>query len=153
MVRDEVRALRPAGGGRGFAVRFETLPGEQAQVDFAEFRVSFKAEPGVVHIIWLFSMVLGYSRLVWGRFVHRQTMQTVPACHKAAFEAFGGVPRQILYDRMKTAVRGGSVCLHTLAAWISGLPLVDHAAARSGWSKYSWSGVRPPSAKCGLTAL
>ena len=35
MVRDEVRALRPAGGGKGFAVRFETLPGEQAQVDFA----------------------------------------------------------------------------------------------------------------------
>ncbi|MEG3174035.1 IS21 family transposase [Sphingomonas sp. ZB1N12] len=106
MVRDEVRALRPAGGGKAYAVRFETLPGEQAQVDFAQFRVSFTAEPGVVHIVWLFSMVLGYSRLIWGRFAHRQTMQTVLACHKAAFEAFGGVPRQILYDRMKTAVIG-----------------------------------------------
>lgn len=106
MVRDEVRALRPAGGGKGFAVRFETLPGEQAQVDFAQFRVSFTDEPGVVHIVWLFSIVLGYSRLIWGRFAHRQTMQTVLACHKAAFEAFGGVPRQILYDRMKTAVIG-----------------------------------------------
>ena len=51
------------------------------------------------------------------------------------------------------ANRGGSVCLHRLAAWISGLPLVDHAAARSGWVKYSWSGVRSPSAECGLTAL
>ena len=49
--------------------------------------------------------------------------------------------------------RGGSVCLHRLAAWISGLPLVDHAAARSGCAKYIWSGVRPPSAECGLTAL
>lgn len=49
--------------------------------------------------------------------------------------------------------RGGSVCLNRLAARISVLPLVDHAAARSGWSKYSWSGVRPPSAECGLTAL
>jgi transposase len=106
MVRDEVRALRPSGGGKGFAVRFETLPGEQAQVDFAQFRVSFTEEPGVVHIVWLFSIVLGYSRLIWGRFAHRQTMQTVLACHKAAFEAFGGVPRQILYDRMKTAVIG-----------------------------------------------
>lgn len=106
MVRDEVRALRPAGGGKGFAVRFETLPGEQAQVDFAQFRVSFTEEPGTVHIVWLFSIVLGYSRLIWGRFAHRQTMQTVLACHKAAFEAFGGVPRQILYDRMKTAVIG-----------------------------------------------
>ena len=106
MVRDEVRALRPAGSGKGFAVRFETLPGEQAQVDFAQVRVSFAAEPGVVHIVWLFSMVLGYSRLIWGRFVDRQTMQTVLACHKGPFEAFGGVPRQILYDRMKTAVIG-----------------------------------------------
>lgn len=106
MVRDEVRALRPVGGGKRFAVRFETQPGEQAQVDFAQFRVSFSAEPGVVHIVWLFSIVLGYSRLIWGRFAHRQTMQTVLACHKAAFEAFGGVPRQILYDRMKTAVIG-----------------------------------------------
>ena len=106
MVRDEVRALRPSGGGKGFAVRFETLPGEQAQVDFAQFRVSFTEEPDAVHIVWLFSIVLGYSRLIWGRFAHHQTMQTVLACHKAAFEAFGGVPRQILYDRMKTAVIG-----------------------------------------------
>jgi transposase len=106
MVRDEVRAMRPAGSGKGFAVRFETPPGEQAQVDFAQFRVRFSAEPETVHIVWLFSMVLGYSRLIWARFAHRQTMQTVLACHKAAFDAFGGVPRQILYDRMKTAVIG-----------------------------------------------
>ena len=59
MVRDEVRALRPSGGGKGFAVRFETLPGEQAQVDFAQFRVSFTEEPDAVHIVWLFSIVLG----------------------------------------------------------------------------------------------
>lgn len=31
--------------------------------------------------------------------------------------------------------RGGSVCLHRLAVWISGLPLVDHAAARSGYPR------------------
>lgn len=49
--------------------------------------------------------------------------------------------------------RGGWVGLHRLAALISGLPVVDHAAARSGWSKYIWSGVRPPSAECGRTAL
>ena len=89
-----------------FAVRFETRPGEQAQVDFAQFRVGFTAEPGVVHIVWLFSIVLGYSRLIWRRCAPRQTMQTVLACHKAAFEAFGSEPRQIRYDRMKTAVIG-----------------------------------------------
>jgi len=105
-VRDTVRGLRPAGGGSPFAVRFETPPGQQAQVDFAQFRVRFTSAPDQVQIVWLFSMVLGFSRLIWGRFAQRQTMQTVLACHRAAFEAIGGVPREILYDRMKTAVLG-----------------------------------------------
>ncbi len=105
-VRDAVRDLRPAGGGGAYAIRSETPPGQQAQVDFAQFRVRFTREPDVVRIVWLFSMVLGYSRLLWGRFAERQTMQTVLACHRAAFEALGGVPREILYDRMKTAVTG-----------------------------------------------
>jgi hypothetical protein len=48
------------------------------------------------------AMVLGYSRLIWARFVAHQDLQTVLRCHMAAFAAFGGVPRQILYDRMKT---------------------------------------------------
>ncbi|MBJ7442691.1 MAG: IS21 family transposase [Sphingopyxis sp.] len=105
-VRDTVRALRPAGGGSPFAVRFETPPGQQAQVDFAQFRVRFTSAPDSVQIVWLFSMVLGFSRLIWARFAQRQTMQTVLACHRAAFETIGGVPREILYDRMKTAVLG-----------------------------------------------
>ena len=105
-VRDVVRELRPPGSGRGFAVRFETPPGHQAQVDFAQFQVRFTDQPDKVQIVWLFSMVLGFSRLIWARFAYRQTLQTVLACHRAAFEAIGGVPREILYDRMKTAVIG-----------------------------------------------
>ena len=50
--------------------------------------------------------MLGYSRLIWARFVVHQDLQTVLRCHIAAFEAMGGVPREILYDRMKTAVIG-----------------------------------------------
>lgn len=82
VVRDEIRVLRPPGGGRGYAVRFETPPGEQAQVDFAQFQVRFTGQPGSVQIVWLFSMVLGFSRLIWARFAYRQTMQTVLACHR-----------------------------------------------------------------------
>ena len=51
-------------------------------------------------------MVLGHSRLIWARFVLHQDLQSVLRCHIAAFEALGGVPREILYDRMKTAVIG-----------------------------------------------
>ena len=51
-------------------------------------------------------MVLGHSRLIWARFVLHQDLQTVLRCHMAAFEALGGAPREVLYDRMKTAVIG-----------------------------------------------
>ena len=50
--------------------------------------------------------MLGFSRLIWARFVVHQDLQTVPRCHIAALEAIGGTPREILYDRMKTAVIG-----------------------------------------------
>ena len=89
-----------------FEVRFETPPGEQAQVDFAQFQVVFTDEPSVMRIVWLFSLVLGYSRLIWARFVAHRDLQIVLRCHMAAFAALGGVPRQVLYDRMKTAVIG-----------------------------------------------
>jgi hypothetical protein len=56
--------------------------------------------------VWLFSMVLGHSRLIWGRFVAHQDLPTVLRCHVAAFEAIGGVPCEVLYDRMRTAVAG-----------------------------------------------
>lgn len=94
----EIRPSQPA----GFEVRFETPPGRQAQVDFAHFRTVFEDEPGTEHIVWLFSFVLGHSRMLWGRFVVHQDMQTLLRCHAAAFEALGGVPEQILYDRMRT---------------------------------------------------
>ncbi len=105
VVRDRVRQIRPARSA-GYEVRFETPPGEQAQVDFARFEVEFADEPGVKRIVWLFSMVLGYSRLIWARFVLHQDLQSVLRCHIAALEAIGGAPRTILYDRMKTAVIG-----------------------------------------------
>jgi transposase len=89
-----------------FERRFETPPGKQAQVDFAEFTVEFTDEPGVTRKVWLFSMVLGHSRWLWGRFVASQNLQSVMRCHVAAFDAMGGAPEEILYDRMKTAVIG-----------------------------------------------
>src|SRR5829696_4307064 len=104
-VTEFLRAVRPA-PPRVFERRFETPPGRQAQVDFAFFKTRFEDEPGAERIIWLFSLVLGHSRMMWARFVAQQDLATVLRCHVAAFEALGGVPEQILYDRMKTAVLG-----------------------------------------------
>ncbi len=102
---DFLRDVRPVDDAR-FEVRFETAPGEQGQVDFAQFQVVFTDEPTTPRMVWLFSMVLGYSRLIWGRFVMHQDLATVLRCHVAAFEALCGAPRELLYDRMKTAVTG-----------------------------------------------
>ncbi len=110
VLKDFLRTIRPK-PDTPFERRFETPPGKQAQVDFAFFKTAFTDQPEVERIVWLFSMVLGHSRMMWARFVGarfvaRQDLQTVLRCHIAAFEAFGGVPEQILYDRMKTAVLG-----------------------------------------------
>ena len=102
-VKDLLRGIRP-GATPGFEVRFETPPGRQAQVDFAHFRTVFADEPGIERVVWLFSMVLGHSRMLWGRFVPQQDMQTVLRCHAAAFAALGGAPAEIFYDQMRTAV-------------------------------------------------
>ena len=106
-VRDFLREIRPR-AEPGFELRFETPAGHQAQVDFAQFQVRFEDEPSAVRIVWLFSLVLGYSRWLWARFVLHQDLQTLLRCHMAAFEAMGGVPAEIFYDRMKTAVKGTS---------------------------------------------
>ena len=105
IVKDFVRAVRPA-PPPVFERRFETAPGKQAQVDFAHFRVTFEDGAGHERVVWLFSLVLGFSRFLFARFVPGQGTAEVVRCHLAAFAALGGVPREILYDRMKTAVLG-----------------------------------------------
>ena len=100
-VKDFLRDIRPTSPA-GFEVRFETPPGRQAQVDFAHFRTVFTDEPSVERVVWLFSLVLGHSRMLWGRFVPHQDLQTLLRCHAAAFETLQGTPTEILYDRMRT---------------------------------------------------
>lgn len=104
-VKQFVAQLRPSMPTQ-FEVRFETPAGQQAQVDFAHFQTVFSDEPGQLRRVWLFSMVLGHSRYLWAQYVTHQDFATVLRCHAQAFEHFGGVPREILYDRMKTAVLG-----------------------------------------------
>lgn len=105
-VKRYLAAIRPENGPKPYEVRFETPPGVQAQVDFARFVVDFTDDPGTSRIVWLFSLVLGHSRFLFARYVLHQDLQTLLRCHIQAFDALGGVPIEILYDRMKTAVTG-----------------------------------------------
>lgn len=78
-------------------VRFETPPGKQAQVDFAEFRMPWGKRYALI-------VVLGYSRHLWLQFYPRQTMQVLCQGLEAAFRFFGGVPHELLFDQLKAVV-------------------------------------------------
>ena len=83
ILTDYLRTIRPPQEA-GYEVRFETPAGHQGQVDFAHFKVRFRYDPQVVRVVWLFSLVLGHSRYLFGRFVWRQTLDVVVAAHEAA---------------------------------------------------------------------
>jgi transposase len=83
-------------------VRFETLPGQQAQVDFGDFVIS--CSDGSKLTIYCFIMVLGYSRKMYIEFIDRCTLANFLKCHQKAFAYFGGIPCEILYDNMKNVV-------------------------------------------------
>lgn len=83
--------------------RFETPPGQQAQVDWADLG-DITQQDGIRHKLNGFVMTLGYSRAM---FLDIATDQKLPAflrSHEAAFEYLGGVPQEILYDNTKTVV-------------------------------------------------
>ncbi|MGH2611080.1 MAG: IS21 family transposase [Tepidiformaceae bacterium] len=83
--------------------RFETEPGQQAQVDWGQVRTRFLSGPVEVHV---FVMTLGYSRRCWAEGYENERMSALLAAHEHAFEHFGGCTAEILYDRMRTVVAG-----------------------------------------------
>lgn len=82
--------------------RLKTLPGEQAQVDWAHFG---KLQIGCAErVLWAFVMVLSFSRQVFLRFFLGASMPFFVRGHVEAFSFFGGVPRVLLYDNLKSVV-------------------------------------------------
>jgi transposase len=104
ILRDLVKELRRKITTQA-VIRFETEPGFQAQVDWKEF--GRQVVDGVEKKLYAFVMILGYSRRMFVCFTTSMKQSVLFACHVLAFIYFGGVPREVLYDNMKTAfVRG-----------------------------------------------
>ena len=103
ILREHVRLRRPRREPRA-TMRFETEPGEQAQVDWGSF--SYVGADGRTHRLWAFVMVLGWSRGIYVEFVRRADVARFMQCHVNAFDYFGGVPRRCLYDNAKVVVLG-----------------------------------------------
>ena len=77
--------------------RFETEPGKQMQADWCELRKG-------KHPLYAFVGTLGFSRDSFVVFTTSQAFDVLRECHEMAFSFFGGVPREVLYDNMKTVV-------------------------------------------------
>ncbi|HSF30329.1 MAG TPA: IS21 family transposase [Candidatus Tectomicrobia bacterium] len=104
MVKRAVRPLRTERNrAREATVRFETPPGHQAQVDWGSGWVGMAGERQHVHV---FVMILGYSRALYTEFTAAERVPLLWSCHEHAFDWFGGVPHEILYDNPKTIVLG-----------------------------------------------
>lgn len=83
-------------------LRLRTLPGEQGQVDWGSFghiTIGSAKRP-----LMAFVMVLSYSRKVFLRFYLNAQMSNFLKGHEGAFNAFGGVPRVLLFDNLKSCV-------------------------------------------------
>jgi transposase len=85
---------------RKLTVRYETPPGKQAQADWA-YAGRFPDPSGHVFPVYIFLMVLGFSRMLYVEFTSSMKLPTLIQCHLNAFEFFAGWPLEILYDNMK----------------------------------------------------
>jgi transposase len=101
-VREHVRELRAELAGAPEAMVPQVHePGEEAEVDFAEF---FAYVAGALVKLWLFSLRFSASGRAFHRAYVTQAQEAFLAGHVHAFETAGGVPRRIRYDNLKPAV-------------------------------------------------
>ena len=102
-------------------LRLRSLPAEQAQVDwghFGQLEIGRARRP-----LMAFVMVLSHSRQIFLRFCLDARMENFLRGHVAAFGAWGGVPRVLLYDNLKSAVlerRGEAIRFHPTLLELAG---------------------------------
>jgi transposase len=99
--RQRISELRPRKLPEAY-LRLKMLPGEQAQVDWGHFgsiQIGNAKRP-----LMAFVMVLSWSRQIFLQFYLNQQMENFLRGHVAAFEAWKGLPKILLYDNLKSAV-------------------------------------------------
>jgi len=99
--RHLIAKMRPRKAAEAF-LQLRTLPGEQAQVDWASF--GRRPVEGGERTLSAFVMVLSYSRMLYVRFFYDQRMGNFLEGHVRAFEFFSGCAKTLLYDNLKSAV-------------------------------------------------
>jgi len=112
VLRRLVAKIRPTRPEAAY-LRLSVLPGEQAQADWGCFGTI--GTGGSKRSLSCFVMVLSWSRAIHAVFTLDQTLESFLRGHLEAFGFFGGVPRTVLYDNLKSAVlerRGDAIRFH-----------------------------------------
>jgi len=105
-LRRYVRMVRPEKQAEAY-LALKTLPGEQGQVDWGSFG---RIQVGhASRSLSCFVLVLSWSRAMYAHFTLDQKLNSFMHCHTLAFEALGGVPRTLLYDRPRSPRRSRAV--------------------------------------------
>ena len=114
LFRQRIAELRPRPQPEAY-LRLQTLPGEQAQVDWGHFGhidIGRARRP-----LMAFVMVLSWSRQIFLQFYLNSRMESFLRGHVAAFEQWQGLPKVLLYDNLRSAVlerEGNTIRFHPI---------------------------------------
>jgi len=101
ILRKYVLPLRPPRGGRRPVLRYETEPGDQMQIDWGTF--TYESD-GRRRKVYGMTAILSYSRMRFIIFSKRCDTASLIRGIQDALEYFGGLPKTILSDRMKSVL-------------------------------------------------
>lgn len=136
ILKEHLRAIRPE-PPKAF-LRIETLPGEFAQVDWAN--VGTIPIGNAKRKLSCFVMVLSFSRMMYLELTLSQCLEDFMACHVNAWRYFGGVVKKVNYDNLKTVVLsrvGSEIRFHPRFMDFAGCYLFEPVpcGVRAAWEK------------------
>jgi len=138
ILRSLIRPLK-AEQIRRVTERFETLPGRQAQIDWGECGTIVVG--GETKKLYLFVMVLGYSRMLYARFTTSTKRPALFSCLQGAFDTLG-IPRELLVDNMKQCVERHDVATGTVQWAKAFLDFAEHYGVQPVASPPYWPRVK-----------
>jgi len=101
ILKDYLRTIRTPRKKEAF-IRFESAPGDQCQVDWGHFGVI--SYGNTTRALYCLAVIESHSRMLYFEFTHSQGQQTLHRCLLNAFRFFGGSPKKLVHDNMKSAV-------------------------------------------------
>lgn len=119
--------------------RFETTPGHQAQIDWGECGTITVG--GETRKLYLFVMVMGYSRMLYARFTTSTRQPALFSCLKDAFETLG-IPKELLVDNMKQCVERHDISTGVVRFSKAFLDFAEHYSVQPVASPPYWPRVK-----------